>query len=223
MLNENTKQNDNKNLEMVVDKYFKTVDRMDKDLSELLDKIKNQSKIFRSPHMQLPALAEEEKKLYELIDQYNQKKNELLQEMNYEKNNGESLKNGLNQRIIEIYTLIPKIIEAKNVVNDSTSLFLNARPLLEVLPQLLGSGEEKRYLILFQNDKEIRPTGGFLTAYAIFTLERGRVISVTSGVIYFLDIDNRVPFYPAAPEWRTAVLEQSKEFIDRGVAGISST
>ena len=29
-------------------------------------------------------------------------------------------------------------------------------------------------------------------------------------------------FYPAAPEWRTAVLEQSREFIDRGVAGISS-
>jgi len=30
-------------------------------------------------------------------------------------------------------------------------------------------------------------------------------------------------FYPAAPEWRAAVLEQSKEFIDRGVAGISSS
>jgi len=30
-------------------------------------------------------------------------------------------------------------------------------------------------------------------------------------------------FYPASPEWRTAVLEQSREFIDRGVAGISST
>ena len=30
-------------------------------------------------------------------------------------------------------------------------------------------------------------------------------------------------FYPADPEWRSAVLEQSKEFIDRGVAGISSS
>jgi hypothetical protein len=29
-------------------------------------------------------------------------------------------------------------------------------------------------------------------------------------------------FYPAEPEWRTAVLEQSQEFIDRGVAGISA-
>lgn len=30
-------------------------------------------------------------------------------------------------------------------------------------------------------------------------------------------------FYPVEPEWRRAVLEQSKEFIDRGVAGISSS
>jgi hypothetical protein len=30
-------------------------------------------------------------------------------------------------------------------------------------------------------------------------------------------------FYPADPEWRKAVLDQSREFIDRGVAGISST
>ena len=30
-------------------------------------------------------------------------------------------------------------------------------------------------------------------------------------------------FYPAAPEWRQAVLEQSQDFIDRGVAGISSS
>lgn len=30
-------------------------------------------------------------------------------------------------------------------------------------------------------------------------------------------------FYPAAPEWRQAVLAQSKEFIDRGVAGVAAS
>ena len=30
-------------------------------------------------------------------------------------------------------------------------------------------------------------------------------------------------FYPADAEWRTAALEQSREFIDRGVSGISSS
>ena len=30
-------------------------------------------------------------------------------------------------------------------------------------------------------------------------------------------------FYPAAPEWRRAVLEQSKVFIDQGVAGVAAS
>jgi hypothetical protein len=30
-------------------------------------------------------------------------------------------------------------------------------------------------------------------------------------------------FYPTDAEWRKAVLEQSRDFIDRGVAGISSS
>ena len=30
-------------------------------------------------------------------------------------------------------------------------------------------------------------------------------------------------FYPADAEWRKAVLEQSRDFVDRGVAGISSS
>jgi len=30
-------------------------------------------------------------------------------------------------------------------------------------------------------------------------------------------------FYPADPEWRQAVLDQSREFLDRGVRGISSS
>jgi hypothetical protein len=29
-------------------------------------------------------------------------------------------------------------------------------------------------------------------------------------------------FYPKDPEWRRAVLEQSRDFIDKGVAGVGS-
>jgi len=102
-------------------------------------------------------------------------------------------------------TFMGKGIRSKlNTLKDLT-LYLDeasadVKDLLSEIPSLLGEPKKVSYLILFQNDKEIRPTGGFLTAYAIFTLERGRIISVTSGDIYFLDIDNRVPFYPPAPE-----------------------
>lgn len=88
----------------------------------------------------------------------------------------------------------------KSVVFYLDSSSDDIKKLVENLPTFLGEAKKVSYLILFQNDKEIRPTGGFLTAYAVFTLENGRIISVTSGDMYFLDIDNRVPFYPKAPE-----------------------
>jgi len=57
----------------------------------------------------------------------------------------------------------------------------DVRALLEVLPGVLGSDGTKKYLILFQNDKELRPTGGFWTAYAILTLEDGRIVGMAQG------------------------------------------
>jgi hypothetical protein len=67
------------------------------------------------------------------------------------------------------------------------------------LPAILGDPTEKKYLILFQNDKELRPTGGFITAYSIFRLDSGVVKVDASSDIYSLDatIGNK-PTAPAA-------------------------
>lgn len=62
-----------------------------------------------------------------------------------------------------------------------------ARPLIKVLPSLLGERKEKKYLILFQNDKELRPTGGFITAYAVFAVDKGIIHVDKSDDIYNLD------------------------------------
>ncbi|MBI3343039.1 DUF4012 domain-containing protein, partial [Candidatus Gottesmanbacteria bacterium] len=80
-----------------------------------------------------------------------------------------------------------KIIQAKDVIENAANLFVNAQPLLVNLPKLLGDQEEKRYLVLFQNDKELRPTGGFITAYAQFRLVKGKAILEKADDIYALD------------------------------------
>lgn len=80
-----------------------------------------------------------------------------------------------------------QLVKGKMLAEDTMSLFLNARPLLEVVPQLLGQPTAKRYLVLFQNDKELRATGGFLTAYAIFKIEQGKFVVEKSDDIYELD------------------------------------
>lgn len=58
---------------------------------------------------------------------------------------------------------------------------------LMIAPQALGLTSPKTYLLLFQNDKEIRATGGFLTSYATLELNNGQVKSTTSDDIYRLD------------------------------------
>lgn len=79
------------------------------------------------------------------------------------------------------------IAGAKDVIENAANLFVNAQPLLVNLPSLLGEPQEKRYLVLFQNDKELRPTGGFITAYAQFRFVRGKAILEKADDIYALD------------------------------------
>jgi len=80
-----------------------------------------------------------------------------------------------------------RLVEMKDVIDNAANLFVNAQPLLVNLPAMLGEPEMRRYLILFQNDKELRSTGGFLTAYAQFRLEKGKMILEKSTDIYDLD------------------------------------
>jgi len=73
------------------------------------------------------------------------------------------------------------------VIEEAANLFVNAQPLLTNLPSLLGSPKDKRYLVIFQNDKELRPTGGFMTAYAQFRMVQGKPVLEKADDIYALD------------------------------------
>lgn len=77
-------------------------------------------------------------------------------------------------------------------VEEVATLVSAAKPLLEVSPYLLGINEERRYLVLFQNDKELRPTGGFITAYSVMKVDKAKFEPVSSNDIYNLD-DNYRP------------------------------
>lgn len=86
----------------------------------------------------------------------------------------------------------------KDITDGAVIAVEQGKPLIKSLPTLLGEKESQKYLILFQNDAELRPTGGFLTYYAIFRIEEGVIKIDSSSDIY--DLDNRIPSHPAAPE-----------------------
>lgn len=83
--------------------------------------------------------------------------------------------------------IAPKIREIKSLISEVATLFISARPLLEELPSLMGHNQPKTYLVFFKNDKELRPDGGFITAYAVFRLENGKPIVEKADDIYRLD------------------------------------
>ncbi len=89
------------------------------------------------------------------------------------------------------------ITNLKNQFEGMTELFVNAKPLIKKLPEILGSDKEKTYLILYQNDKELRATGGFLTFYAVFKIKNGKMSIYRSDDIYSLDAT--IANHPAAP------------------------
>ena len=85
----------------------------------------------------------------------------------------------------------------RTVTDQSAVAVTEAKPLIKTLPSLLGATEKKKYLMIFQNDKELRPTGGFITAYAIFTIDQGHIAFEKSDDIY--NLDNSIPNKESAP------------------------
>lgn len=79
------------------------------------------------------------------------------------------------------------VIKAKTLVKDVATGVNEAKPMINVLPQILGYPDKKTYLMIFQNDGELRATGGFMTAYAVLKLESGKFIPEKSDDIYSLD------------------------------------
>lgn len=92
-----------------------------------------------------------------------------------------------------------RLVSLRSIFDESANLFINARPLLEELPKLFGEPDPKRYLIIFQNDKELRATGGFITGYALFKIEHGKLTVEKADDIYKLD-EAKSKKFPAPPE-----------------------
>ncbi len=89
-----------------------------------------------------------------------------------------------------------KIIKIVSLVDEGAKILSDAKPLLQKAPYLIGLDAPRTYLVLFQNDKELRPTGGFITAYSIMTVDKGRMRPVSSNDIYNLD-SRYTPVVPA--------------------------
>ena len=77
--------------------------------------------------------------------------------------------------------------QGKELLATARQLITNGKPILSKTSWLLGKDKPRNYLVIFQNDGELRPSGGFWTAYATIKMDKGKVIPGTASNIYDLD------------------------------------
>ncbi len=106
----------------------------------------------------------------------------------------------IGQAALVDFPLRATIIEAKDTFDFLIETFQAYLPAIDKLPEMAGQGEDnrKKYLVIFQNNNELRPTGGFLTAYAVIYIDNGVISVEKSDDIY--ELDQKFTQAPEIPE-----------------------
>lgn len=110
----------------------------------------------------------------------------MVKEANYKISLASEIINRININLFPTF-LQNKLVESKDMVNKLKSGSETFQEVVTFLPQLLGVDERQRYLILLQNEGELRSTGGWLTSYAIVGIEGGQVRELFVDDVYNAD------------------------------------
>jgi nucleoside-diphosphate-sugar epimerase len=74
-----------------------------------------------------------------------------------------------------------------------------AQKITSILPELLGKDSSKTYLILLQNNAELRATGGFIGSFALVSFDKGKLLDVETHDVYTADGQLRGHVEPPEP------------------------
>ncbi|MEA1926320.1 MAG: DUF4012 domain-containing protein [Patescibacteria group bacterium] len=85
--------------------------------------------------------------------------------------------------------VIPVAISAIEIFHQHSEIFL----------ELLGNNGSRKYLLLFQNNQEIRPTGGFIGSYGLLSISNGNVKKFIIDGIFNPDGQFREDIIPPRP------------------------
>jgi hypothetical protein len=81
-----------------------------------------------------------------------------------------------------------EIEEVKNELNHVRDLVEKAIPTTNILLELLGYPQKSTFLVMIQNNDELRPTGGFMGNYGILETIYGDISRYDTHDIYHMDI-----------------------------------
>lgn len=117
---------------------------------------------------------------------------------------------GEQTRLPVLSSFVNSIIKT---MSSGQELFNNLEPYIPLLPKLLGYPSAQTYLLLLQNNTELRPTGGFIGTFGSLTLGNGAVASFSTENIYNLDEPAKAYNTKVPPPPIQRYLKQSQWFL----------
>lgn len=179
-------------------------------------------------------LAEDLTSILKEMDEVSQKEKEFI-DLVFQKKSGspldvyDDLKMNLETTLEKFSLIEAKLGNLKPLFNLSTfSLGKNLKKLNEdlparkkqleefknftlLLPEFLGFKQKKTYLLVFQNNSELRPTGGFIGSYGLLTFEKGKLLDFEVQDVY--TADGQLKGHVEPPEELRKYLNQAQWYL----------
>lgn len=106
-----------------------------------------------------------------------------------------SLPQEIQPQLVLLEEKMPQITQTAAVALDWSDRFL----------EIMGEQSAKKYLIIFQNNAEIRATGGFIGTYGLLDLDQGQIKKLFIDGIYNLDGQLKEKIIPPKPLQKIAI------------------
>lgn len=117
---------------------------------------------------------------------------------------------GEQTRLPVLSSFVNSIIKT---MSSGQEFFNSVEPYIPLLPKLLGYPSAQNYLLLLQNNTELRPTGGFIGTFGSLTLANGAVAGFSTENIYNLDEPAKAYNTKVPPAPIQRYLKQSQWFL----------
>ncbi len=93
------------------------------------------------------------------------------------------------------------VVELKSVLPSVSSALELITPFAQAVGELAGVGEDKQWLLLFLNNTEMRPGGGFMGVYGLMQVRDGEILDITTDNTYAIDELCESPAYQVVPPY----------------------
>ena len=81
-----------------------------------------------------------------------------------------------------------KMSQLSSSLKQWREMMQKGRQFLTTLPEFLGTdGKRREWMVLFQNEHEIRPSGGFIGSFGILSFENGKLLNLEVSDVYNAD------------------------------------